>query len=170
MEVSRDTEIQKVGKFLAPYLQTSFAVEGLEGFNIKCYFMVAGLKRLKSANLRLFVHDGSRIRWTLDLKPACSICGPPKHPHFLLHPFKNGCLNMTRYVRLVSDSLTATLAFGIPSISRQYHSYLIETIQSLLQGLSDDDKEDVVIIAFIGDVSRCISQIFYLKVGVANRS
>ena len=46
-----------------------------------------------------------------------------------------------------------SLAFGIPSVSRAKKSYLIETIESMLRGLSEEDKNDVVLIVFLGDVS-----------------
>ena len=57
------------------------------------------------------------------------------------------CLNYLPTLLLV------TLAFGIPSIIRERQSYLSGTIQSLLQGLTDDDRADIVLIVFIGDVS-----------------
>ena len=46
-----------------------------------------------------------------------------------------------------------TLAFGIPSIARERQSYLAGTLRSLLQGLTEEDKNDIVLIVFIGDVS-----------------
>ena len=56
------------------------------------------------------------------------------------------------------SSFSVSLAFGIPSIGRATKSYLIETIESMLRGLSEEDKNDVVIIVFLGDVS--ITEIF----------
>ena len=46
-----------------------------------------------------------------------------------------------------------TVAYGIPSIKRDGHSYLTGTLQSLIQGLTEEDKDEVVLIVFIGDVS-----------------
>ena len=46
-----------------------------------------------------------------------------------------------------------TLAFGIPSVNRERQSYLSGTLRSLLQGLTEEDKAEVVLIVFIGDVS-----------------
>jgi len=43
------------------------------------------------------------------------------------------------------------VAFGIPSIARERQSYLLGTLQSLLHGLSEEDKADVVLVVFIGD-------------------
>lgn len=50
-------------------------------------------------------------------------------------------------------TLLVTLAFGIPSINREKQSYLGGTLRSLLEGLTEEDKTDVVLIVFIGDVS-----------------
>lgn len=44
-----------------------------------------------------------------------------------------------------------TLAFGIPTILRQNTSYLPATIESLVGGLTASEKNDTLIIVFIGD-------------------
>ena len=49
--------------------------------------------------------------------------------------------------------LVVAVAFGIPSIARERQSYLLGTLRSLLHGLSEEDKADVVLVVFIGDVS-----------------
>eukprot|EP00795_Rhopilema_esculentum_P000954 gene954-10720_t len=44
-----------------------------------------------------------------------------------------------------------SLAFGIPSIYREQQSYLSGTLRSLINGLTDDDRSEIVLIVFIGD-------------------
>ena len=49
-------------------------------------------------------------------------------------------------------SLAVSLAFGIPTIKREKTSYLLNTIASLLDGMTQEDKDDSVIVIFIGEV------------------
>ena len=45
-----------------------------------------------------------------------------------------------------------SLVFGIPTIRREKMSYLLDTLASLLDGMSQDSKDDSVIVVFIGEV------------------
>eukprot|EP00794_Sanderia_malayensis_P007277 gene7277-8088_t len=92
------------------------------------------------------------VSWNKTLKSS-SLTLPSIYsylPHLLSRP-----KGLEPFIQVRSNKpRKATLAFGIPSISRQHHSYLPATLQSLLQGLSEEDKDDVVLIAFIGDTSK----------------
>lgn len=45
-----------------------------------------------------------------------------------------------------------SLVFGIPTIKREKTSYLLDTLASLLDGMSQEDKDDCVIVIFVGEV------------------
>lgn len=48
--------------------------------------------------------------------------------------------------------LVVSLAFGVPTIKRGKASYVLDTIQSLLQGTSDEEKTDCVVVVFIAEI------------------
>ena len=45
-----------------------------------------------------------------------------------------------------------SIAIGIPTVKRDKQTYLLDTIDSLLKALTDDDKQDVVITVMIAEV------------------
>lgn len=44
---------------------------------------------------------------------------------------------------------------GIPTVKREKQHYLISTLHSLLYELSEEEKNDCLIIVFIAEVSLC---------------
>lgn len=46
-----------------------------------------------------------------------------------------------------------SVVMGIPTVKRKVKSYLAETLHSLIDKLSPEEKLDCVIIVFIGEVS-----------------
>lgn len=54
-----------------------------------------------------------------------------------------------------SVSLSVTMVMGIPTVKRKVKSYLSETLRSLIDKLSPEEKLDCVIIVFVGEVSLC---------------
>ena len=52
-----------------------------------------------------------------------------------------------------------SLVFGIPTIKREKTSYLLDTLASLLEGMSQEDKDDCVIVIFVGEVNSSTSAI-----------
>lgn len=46
-----------------------------------------------------------------------------------------------------------SLVFGIPTIKREKTSYLLDTLASLLDGMSQESKDDSVIVVFIGETN-----------------
>lgn len=61
--------------------------------------------------------------------------------HFLLSP-------------LTFVFFSVTMVMGIPTVKRKVKSYLSETLRSLIDKLSPEEKLDCVIIVFVGEV-RC---------------
>lgn len=46
---------------------------------------------------------------------------------------------------------------GVPSVRREVHSYLTDTLSSLMSELSPAEREDCVIVVFIAEVGPLIS-------------
>lgn len=46
-----------------------------------------------------------------------------------------------------------SMVMGIPTVKRKVKSYLAETLRSLVDKLSPEEKLDCVIIVFVGEVS-----------------
>ena len=57
---------------------------------------------------------------------------------------------------ILHDFLAVSMALAIPTIKRQRESYLFQTLESLIDGLNAEEKNDAVIIVFIGEVSRLV--------------
>lgn len=53
---------------------------------------------------------------------------------------------------LTSFSFLVTMVMGIPTVKRKVKSYLSETLRSLIDKLSPEEKLDCVIIVFVGEV------------------
>ena len=51
-----------------------------------------------------------------------------------------------------SDIFLVSLAFGVPTIKRGKANYVMNTLQSLLNGASEEEKKDCVIIVFIAEI------------------
>lgn len=49
-------------------------------------------------------------------------------------------------------SLAVTMVMGIPTVKRKVKSYLSETLRSLIDKLTPEEKLDCVIIVFVGEV------------------
>lgn len=48
---------------------------------------------------------------------------------------------------------TVSVVMGIPSVRREVHSYLTDTLHSLISELSPQEKEDSVIVVLIAEAS-----------------
>lgn len=55
--------------------------------------------------------------------------------------------------RFCSLFYTVSMVMGIPTVKRKLKSYLSETLHSLIDKLSAEEKLDCVIIVFVGEVS-----------------
>ncbi|PFX20788.1 Alpha-1,3-mannosyl-glycoprotein 4-beta-N-acetylglucosaminyltransferase B [Stylophora pistillata] len=67
-------------------------------------------------------------------------------PHLMDSP---GSLKPALHVS--KDRQGVSLVFGIPTIKRERTSYLLDTLVSLLDAMSQEDKDDCVIVIFIGE-------------------
>ena len=45
-----------------------------------------------------------------------------------------------------------SVVIGIPTIKRERDSYLLQTLDSLLQNLNDEERDDVLVVVFIAEV------------------
>ena len=48
--------------------------------------------------------------------------------------------------------LVATIVIGIPTVKRSKESYLVKTLRSLFNSMSDEEKEIVIVVVFIAEV------------------
>ena len=46
---------------------------------------------------------------------------------------------------------------GVPTIKRDRSSYLFETLQSILDGLNEEEKDDCLIVVMVSEVSIVLS-------------
>lgn len=89
-------------------------------------------------------------------------------PHLMDSP---GSLKPALHVS--KDRQGVSLIFGIPTIKRERTSYLLDTLASLLDAMSQEDKDDCVIVIFVGetdiefskDVANGVQQRFPIDVG-----
>lgn len=56
-------------------------------------------------------------------------------------------------MRFCSLFYAVSMVMGIPTVKRKVKSYLSETLHSLIDKLSAEEKLDCVIIVFVGEVS-----------------
>lgn len=49
--------------------------------------------------------------------------------------------------------VSVTMVLGIPTVKRDVQSYLMSTLQNLIENMSPEEKMDAVIIVFIAEVS-----------------
>lgn len=70
------------------------------------------------------------------------------------------CCHLTEQRRWSVQCLTSnapsplvSIVMGIPSVKREVHSYLTDTLSSLMSELSTAEKEDCVIVVLIAEVS-----------------
>ena len=55
-----------------------------------------------------------------------------------------------------TQCFSVSLVFGIPTIKREKTSYLLDTLASLLDGMSQGDKDDSCIVIFVGEVNSLV--------------
>uniref|UniRef100_A0A8C6UA81 Alpha-1,3-mannosyl-glycoprotein 4-beta-N-acetylglucosaminyltransferase A n=1 Tax=Neogobius melanostomus TaxID=47308 RepID=A0A8C6UA81_9GOBI len=78
----------------------------------------------------------------------------PNIYHHLPHLLSNeGSLHPAVQVGLGRTGVT--MVMGIPTVKRKVKSYLSETLRSLIDKLSAEEKLDCVIIVYVGEVSPC---------------
>lgn len=55
---------------------------------------------------------------------------------------------------LVLFTILVSVVIGIPTIKRERDSYLLQTLESLLENLNEEERDDVLIVVFIAEVWR----------------
>ncbi|KXJ28472.1 alpha-1,3-mannosyl-glycoprotein 4-beta-N-acetylglucosaminyltransferase A [Exaiptasia diaphana] len=70
-------------------------------------------------------------------------------PHLMDNPD-----SLVPSLQVSKDRVGVSLVFGIPTIKRQKSSYLLNTISSLLESMTQEDKDDTVIVIFIGETEE----------------
>lgn len=54
---------------------------------------------------------------------------------------------------------TVSVVMGIPSVKREVHSYLTDTLNSLISELTQQEKEDSVIVVLIAEVRQSFASL-----------
>lgn len=49
-----------------------------------------------------------------------------------------------------------SVVLGVPTVRRQKQDYLMETLHSLVEGMTTEEAEDAVLVVFIAEVSRLL--------------
>jgi alpha-1,3-mannosylglycoprotein beta-1,4-N-acetylglucosaminyltransferase A/B len=47
-----------------------------------------------------------------------------------------------------------SVVLGIPTVKRQVQSYLIGTLENLIENMNEKEREDALIVVFTGEVSQ----------------
>lgn len=116
------------------------------------------IKKLKDNLLKLEFENSIRMQEMLDLRRKLKekfnesstdiLLSLPniysRLPHLLGH---NDAL--APYIHLTKNR-KASLVFGVPTVYRE-HSYLNQMLTSMITGLNDKEKEDVLIVVFVGE-------------------
>ncbi|MEQ2193097.1 Alpha-1,3-mannosyl-glycoprotein 4-beta-N-acetylglucosaminyltransferase B, partial [Xenoophorus captivus] len=58
---------------------------------------------------------------------------------------------------LMFSVCAVSIVMGVPSVKREVHSYLTDTLSSLMSELSPAEKDDCVIVVLIAEVSVSVS-------------
>ena len=84
-------------------------------------------------------------------------------PHLLGH--KDALKPLVYHRPLVNtERRTVSLSFGIPTVRRTKQSYLLKTLQSMLDGLSAEERTDVLIIIYVGERNSEYVQEIYASI------
>lgn len=79
----------------------------------------------------------------------------PSSYHFLPHLLDDP--SSLRLGYLMSKGRTGvSVVLGIPTVRREKQSYLMETLQNLVEGMNTEEAEDAILVVFIAEVSAFI--------------
>lgn len=78
----------------------------------------------------------------------------PSSYHFLPHLLDDPSSLRLRYL-LSKGRNGVSVVLGIPTVKREKQSYLMDTLQNLVEGMSNKEAEDSLLVVFIAEVSFC---------------
>lgn len=76
----------------------------------------------------------------------------PSSYHFLPHLLDDPSSLRLRYL-LSKGRNGVSVVLGIPTVKREKQSYLMDTLQNLVEGMSNKEAEDSLLVVFIAEVS-----------------
>lgn len=86
----------------------------------------------------------------------------PSSFHFLPHLLDDPA--SLRLAYLMSKGRTGvSVVLGVPTVRREKHTYLMETLQSLVDGMSMDEREDALIVIFVAEVRAFVINLRFLR-------
>ena len=77
----------------------------------------------------------------------------PSSYHFLPHLLDDPTSLRLRYL-MSKGRNGVSVVLGIPTVKREKQSYLMDTLQNLVDGMSTEDAVDSLIVIFIAEVSK----------------
>lgn len=85
----------------------------------------------------------------------------PSSYHFLPHLLDDPSSLRLRYL-LSKGRNGVSVVLGIPTVKREKQSYLMDTLQNLVEGLSNKEADDSLIVVFIAEVSAKSDPLLFL--------
>lgn len=101
--------------------------------------------------VKLLLKNMSGMHSATGLNPPIMLRLPSSF-HFLPHLLDDP--SSLRLGYLMSKGRTGvSVVLGIPTVRREKQSYLMETLQNLVEGMNSEEAEDAVLVVFIAEVS-----------------
>lgn len=84
-----------------------------------------------------------------------------------VHLSINGSINPSFRIALNSNKVVR-FVFGIPTVKRPVESYLIETLQNLIQNLNSEEQQQACFVVLIAEVSCILLNLHFNNIIVIN--
>lgn len=81
----------------------------------------------------------------------------PSSFHFLPHLLDDPSSLRLRYL-LSKGRNGVSVVLGIPTVRREKQSYLMDTLQNLVDGMTTEEAEDSLIVIFVAEVREVCNQ------------
>lgn len=132
---ARQEEVQSLARLVSPTDNTTMATP---------------LITLKP-EIKQMLKNMSGWRFTTGLYPQVTVRLPSSF-YFLPHLLDD--TGSLRPAYLLSKGRTGvSIVLGIPTVKRDRESYLMDTLQNLLDAINDEESTDTVIVVFVAEVS-----------------
>lgn len=90
----------------------------------------------------------------------------PSSYHFLPHLLDDPSSLRLRYL-LSKGRNGVSVVLGIPTVRREKQSYLMDTLQNLVDGMTTEEADDALIVIFVAEVSKqCFPYCYYYHGGL----